>query len=347
MFSCSGSNVYQIEGGLSNLENATLYFVYESSEGNVIDTVLCDEQGKFSTIRERDNELQVVTIYYNDRTHWFAVYPEAGKPVQVKGDARYPLSLQVKGGNINNKLSEFKKKTASLLKEHDDLLFNTPLANRENATQLANINHELRQSIQNFVTKNPKEEASAILISEYFTDPEEIIQAEELLNLLNPELDDYYIVKNLKVQIAKAKTTMIGAKAPEFNVTNIYGQTFTVDSFTNKYYILAFTALWCDMCQTEVMMLDNIAKKYPEESIDILLISLDDESNEVRDIIKKDSINWNLVTDSAGQAIKLFETYNVSSLPKCFLMDKEGKIIINTSNGMELQQAVDEAMEKQ
>ena len=348
MLSCNRNNLYQIEGRLSNLENTTLYIVFGSSEGNVIDTVLCNEQGQFSLSREREYDFQVIYIYYDDRKHWFAVYPEENQNIQIKGDASYPVLMQVKGGRTNNKLSEFKKKATSLLKERTDISANTnntSLSNREDASQLANINHELRRMIQDFITKNPNEKASSILISEYFTDPEEIIQAEEFLNMLNPELNDFFIVKNLRAQIAKAKTTIVGTKAPEFNVTNIYGQTFTSDSLTNKYYILAFTASWCDMCKTEVMMLNNIAKKYTVDSLDIILISLDSELNEASNFMDQDSIKWNFVTDSAGQAIKLFEVYNVSSLPKCFLMDKDGKIILKTNNGVELQQFVDEIME--
>lgn len=347
MFSCNNKNIYQIEGRLSNLDNTTLYVVYESSEGNMIDTVLCDEQGQFSISHEQDDNLQVITFYYNNRKQWFSVYPEIGKPIQIKGDADYSQLLQIRGGRTNNKLSEFKKKVTILLKEQADILNNrneNSLDNGEGTPQLANIKHELRRVAQDFITKNPTEEASAILISEYFTDPEDMEQTEELLNILSPELNEFYIVRNLKLEIEKAKIIMIGAQAPNFKVTNIYGQTFTTDSFKNKYYILAFTALWCDMCQTEVMMLDDIATKYPKDSLDILLISLDDEFDEVRDMIRQDSIQWNLVTDSAGQAINLFETYNVSSLPKCFLMDKDGKIKLRTTNGVELKQTVDEIM---
>ena len=349
LFSCNRNNIYKIEGRLSNLENTTLYAVYESSEGNIIDTVSCDEQGRFSIIREQIEGLQMITLYYNGRKNWFVVFPEENKPMQIKGDARYAQLLEVKGGHTNNKLSEFKKKAESLIKERTDISANSnyfSLSNREGVPQLANINYELRRLIQDFVAKNNKEEASAIIISVYFSNPEDILQAEELVNMLSSDLDDFFIVKNLKSQIAKAKTTMTGANAPDFMVTNINGKNFTNHSFANKYLILAFTALWCDMCQTEVMMLDDIVEKYPKDSLDILLVSLDDEFSAVRNIIYQDSIDWNLVTDSAGQAINLLETYNVSCLPKCFLIDKEGKIMLSTANGLELQQAVDEVMEK-
>ena len=96
LFSCNNNNIYKIEGRLSNLENTTLYVVYGSMEGNVIDTVSCNEKGQFSIIREREYELQSITIYYNDRNHWFAIFPEPGKSVNIKGDADYPLLIQVK-----------------------------------------------------------------------------------------------------------------------------------------------------------------------------------------------------------------------------------------------------------
>ena len=347
MFSCDRSNIYKIEGQLSGLDNTTLYFVYESSYENHIDTIICDEEGQFSTFREHIEDLQVINIYYNDRKHWFSVFPETGSPVKVKGEADYPLMIDVKGGRTNNKLSEFKKKAAPLLKEMADISDDSRvsiLSKGESIMQLANTNIELRRTIQDFINKYPKEEASAILIYSYYTDPEIMLQAEELLNILTPELDEFFVVKKLKTLISKARTTMVGAEAPDFRVVNTYGQTLTPDHFANKYYILAFTALWCDMCQTETIMLDQMAAKYSKDSLEILFVSLDDEFDKVRDIIQKDSSKWNLVTDSAGQAIKLFETYNVNSLPSCFLIDKDGKIKLRTNNSIELQQVVEEVM---
>lgn len=76
------------------------------------------------------------------------------------------------------------------------------------------------------------------------------------------------------------------------------------------------------MCQTEDLYLDEVAMKYPKEKVDMLLVSLDDDQAEVRKVLAKDSIGWNLVTDSAGQAAMLVDLYNVSALPRCFLIDE-------------------------
>ena len=329
---------------MSNLDDETFYAVYEASGANLIDTVLCNEQGRFTVFREHEDDLQVITLYYNNRGQWITIYPEAGKPVKVKGDARYPQLLQIKGGRINDKLNQFRQKAAPLLKELADLQReNTESASLsdEKSIHATNLKLELRKAVKDFITKNPDEYASAVLIYEYFAYPNEYEQTEDLLQILSPEVNDFYLVKNMREEIEKIKTTAAGAKAPDFRVTNIYGQTFTVDSFANKHFVLAFTALWCDMCQTEVMKLDNIISKYSKDSLDVLLISLDDEVKDIREMIRRDSIQWNLVADSAGQAIRLFDIYNVNSLPKCFLIDREGVILLNTKNGEELRRMVD------
>jgi peroxiredoxin len=82
--------------------------------------------------------------------------------------------------------------------------------------------------------------------------------------------------------------------------------------------------------------------KYPKEKLEMLLISLDDKQDKVRQVLAKDSIAWNLITDSAGQATMLVDLYNVSALPRCFLIDEEGKIVLRTDNGIEIEQVLKE-----
>ena len=42
-----------------------------------------------------------------------------------------------------------------------------------------------------------------------------------------------------------------------------------------------------------------------------------------------------------GQAIHLLEAYNISSLPRCFVLDTNGTIVLKTDNGIELKQSLE------
>ena len=213
------------------------------------------------------------------------------------------------------------------------------------ASRLANVNHLLDEEAAAAIKKYPDEEASVVLIQHYFNHPDDTRRMDELLAVLSPKLNDFYLVRKLQEYSTRAKRTALGAEAPGFNVKNIYGTPVSLDSFPQKYLLLAFTAPWCDMCQTEDLFLDEVAMKYPKEKVDMLLISLDDNQAEVRKVLANDSIDWNLVTDSAGQAAMLVDLYNVSALPRCFLIDEEGMIILKTDNGVEIKQTLENLIE--
>ena len=349
---CGGDYVYRINGELSNLEDQTIYAVFEKENYKLVDTITCSKPGVFE-FRQNEVDFQTATLFFESKEFWVTAYLEAGKTVKITGDAHAPSLIQVKGGRVNNELTEFKKDHKSLLKELADLTNTLTSKNFKSSEQetditarLADVNMRLKEAAIHYVKENPEEEASPVLIQYFFSDPDDTRKIEELLALLSPELKDNYLVKQLEQYNVRAKRTALGAEAPDFSIKNIYGKPVSLDSFPDKYLLLTFTAPWCDMCQTEDLFLDKVATTYPKDKLDILLISLDDDSNNVRKVLAKDSIDWNLVTDSAGQASVLLDLYNVSVLPRCFLIDENHKILMKTENGIEVRQTLENLFEE-
>lgn len=351
MSSCGRDFVYRVEGELSNLDDEIIYVVFEKDNYKVVDTVICTKPGQF-IIEQKRGGFDCATVFYDNKKHWVTAYLEPGETVEITGDAKSPLLIQVKGGQINDKLTSFKKKLTPLLTELTNLSkslnnkdLNNSIEETDIAARLANINMQLSEEAVKYVKEHPDEEVSVVLVQSFFSDPDDTRKIDELLALLDPKLKDFFLVKDLEQYSARAKRTALGAEAPDFSVRNIYGKTVSLDSFPQKYVLLTFTAPWCDMCQTEDLYLDKVASKYPKNELAILLVSLDDNPASVRDVLKKDSITWNLVTDSAGQAAMLIDLYNVSVLPRCFLIDEDQKIILKTENGIEIKQTLENLLE--
>lgn len=350
--SCGKDVAYRIEGKLSNLEDETLYAVFENDSRKLVDTITCEKPGQFSLKREA-GDFNTVTIFFNNKKSWTTAYLIPGEKVSISGDALFPSLLQVKGGKVNDQLNAFRKSVTPLLKEQADLV--KILTNKQNPvntieetdipSRLTNVNHTLSERAMEYIQEHPDQEASVVLLQYYFMNPDDTRKMDELLAVLSPKLKDFYLYGKLQDYSVKAQRTSLGAEAPGFNVKNIYGHAVALDSFPQRYLLLAFTAPWCDMCQTEDLYLDKVAMKYPKEKVDMLLVSLDDDPGEVRKLLMKDSIDWNLVTDSAGQATMLVDLYNVNALPRCFLIDEEGKIIMKTDNGVEIQQTLEKLVE--
>ncbi len=351
LFACGSKYVYRVEGKLSNLEDQTVYVVFEREDYRVVDTLTCEKSGQFRFDQKMEG-FHSATVYFTDKEHWITVYLEPGLKVSISGDARYPQLLQVKGGKTNEKLSAFRKAHAALLRERIDLgdrlkdSGNNSNEETDLVSRISSLDMQLTEEAMTYIQEHPDEEASVALIQAYFMKPDDTRRMDELLAALDPALKNFYLVRELEQYSARAKRTAIGAEAPGFSVKDIYGQSMSLDSFPQKYLLLTFTAPWCDMCQTEDLYLDKVATKYPKDKLDILLISLDANQTAVRDVLKKDSIKWNLVTDSAGQASMLLDLYNVNALPRCFLIDEEGKIIMKTESGVEIKQTLEKIFDE-
>ncbi|MDR2498659.1 MAG: AhpC/TSA family protein [Tannerellaceae bacterium] len=349
---CSDSGVCRIEGKITNLEDDTIYVVFESEEMSMVDTIECYQPGRFRTELHQEGFRQA-TFFFDDRTAWFTVYLDdlQANKIEITGDVRFPTLLYAKGGRTNNELSTFRKKVEALLREDTKIrqtIVNASLSqNNELISRSADIKNQLNEQALIYIHDNPAKAASAVLIKTYFADPNDTRRIDELLITLSPEIQDHYLVSDLQQYSIRAKRTALGAEAPDFAATNIYGYSVSLDSFPQKYLLLTFTAPWCDMCRIDELYLNEIDRKYTKDQIEQLLITLDDDLVGLRSILKTDSIKWNLIADSAGQATQLFDLYNVSMLPRCFLIDEEGKIILKTENGVEIKQTLERLIQKE
>ena len=290
--SCGKDVSYRIEGKLSNLEDETLYAVFENDNYKVVDTITCEKPGQFS-LKRNEGDFNTVTIFFDNKKSWTTAYLIKGEKITISGDALYPSLLQVKGGRINDQLNSYKKSISPLLKEQADLFkiltnkgsYTNTTEETDIPSRLTNVNHTLSERAMEYIQAHPDEEASAVLLQYYFMNPDDTRKLDELLAVLSPKLNNFYLIRKLQEYSAKAQRTLLGAVAPGFHVKNVYGQTVSLDSFPQRYLLLAFTAPWCDMCQTEDLFLDKVAMKYPKEKVDMLLISLDDDPKEVRKLL--------------------------------------------------------------
>ena len=346
--SCGKDYAYRVEGEISNLENQTVYAVFEKDNYKQVDTVVCEKPGRFK-IDQPEEGFHSVTLFFDGRAHWVTAYLEKpGSTVRIEGDATLPSQLRVKGGRTNDQLTAFKKKHSQQLAELDRLLASlddkqgdSSIDETDITARLADVNMQLSEEAIQYIKEHPDEPASVVLIQTFFCDPDDTRKIDELLALLDPELKGFFLSKELEQYSARAKRTALGAEAPDFSVKDVYGKPMSLDSFPGRYLLLAFTAPWCEMCQTEDLFLDKVATKYPDDKLSILLVSLDDNPANVRGLLAKDSISWNVVTDSAGQAAMMIDLYNVSVLPRCFLIDEDHKILMKTEYGVEIRQTLE------
>lgn len=343
---CGKAPAYQIEGELASLPDSTLYVVFENADGTSVDT-LESQGGKFKAER-KDGDYSVVTVYYDQQARWITAYPAKGKKIKITGDARYPELADIKGGRTNDEVTAFKESVKKLIREKHDIVNRLKNDDKSNpqednaSSKLAHIRLQLSEAAVHYIQQHPGEEASAVLIRTYLMDPDDTRKMDEMLALLHSEVKESPLVKELEAFSKKIKQTAPGQEALDFTVKDIYGKELSLSDFERQYLLLSFAAPWCERCKTDNSYLKEIRKRFPEKELGMLTVTLDSDQTEMRNTIKKDSIGWYLVSDSSGYASQLIDLYGVNAIPKNYLIDNTGKIILRSENGKEIQETLAE-----
>ena len=91
--------------------------------------------------------------------------------------------------------------------------------------------------------------------------------------------------------------------------------------------IVSFFATWCKPCLKEIAELKPILEKFKDKEIKLLLIDLKEERPIVEKFLKQHNLPGIILLDKYGVASK---RYGVTTLPRLFVIDKNGKLVWNT-----------------
>ncbi len=128
-----------------------------------------------------------------------------------------------------------------------------------------------------------------------------------------------------------------------WQLEDVNGNTFDFASTKNKVVLINFWATWCPPCIAEMPSLEKLHNDYKDKII-FLFVSNED-SEKISMFITKNDYTFN-VYKPLTQYPKVF---NVSSIPRTFLIDKKGNIVIDKTgasnwNSKKVRTTIDELL---
>jgi Peroxiredoxin len=338
MESCGNSDFYSISGEIKGLVHPDLYVVTpKDSVSFHLDTISV-EKGKF-TYKGKTEQMQPVVIYMETGNVWITVWIKNGESISLKGDANYPELILAKGNEINDLLSEFKEENKSLIQERGDLRdkelqtqnlnddLNLDLSDVSTSFQIKNLDLVLKNKAEDFVRLHPASVASLVLIQDYIVDMEDARSLQVYLDLLQGDAREDALYHKLKELISRKSVTAEGNLAPEFSLHTTSNDTITLDKYRGKYLLVSFVASWCQVCEADYDSLSIVRKDFSKKNMELLTVSLDENSADWEKIIEERKFDWDQVIENKGRASEIVVNYKINSLPTHYLIDKEGIIV--------------------
>lgn len=333
--SCDGdkSSNLTISGQLENLSGDYFYAVCEQPDSAYVDTIRINDKGEFLFETTIDT-LTVVSLYFNGNTKTTSILVDKGWNIKIEGDVLFPDLISVKGGEVNDDLTAFKKKNEALLRKRAETL-NSIEANAlidtlvsKNLSELRNTNFELSDIAAEYIKANPDKLASVILIGMFFKDESTIPRLDENLNLLRGKAAMFRLAAQLRQYSNKVKQSQVNSTAPMFTSVDRKGKNISINDYRGKYVLLSFVSTTCNMCNAErpemVKIYTDLKKK--RQDIEFITIVIDTEEKAITKAIN-DSVKWVVIPEPGGWSAKQLEQYNIRELPYHILISPYGVIL--------------------
>ncbi|MCL6570717.1 MAG: TlpA family protein disulfide reductase [Bacillus sp. (in: Bacteria)] len=119
----------------------------------------------------------------------------------------------------------------------------------------------------------------------------------------------------------------IGAKAPDFELKTLTGETVKLSSLKGKKVMLNFWATWCPPCKAEMPEMEQFSKEANEDIV-VLAVNIDPQLD-VQGFVDENKITFPILLDAEDI---VNETYQVLSIPTTYFIDSQG-IIQNKYTG--------------
>lgn len=122
-----------------------------------------------------------------------------------------------------------------------------------------------------------------------------------------------------------------------FEAVTLDGHRVSAESLAGRVVLLDFWATWCVPCLGEIPHLREARERFPREDLAIFGVSLDQGARrEVEAFLRRHGMSWPQLWDGRGFAGDLARRFRVESLPRSFLIDREGRIVATDLRGKEL-----------
>ena len=133
-----------------------------------------------------------------------------------------------------------------------------------------------------------------------------------------------YIIAIILFFSSLAQAAGLGDAAPQCPDAKYSDQTeLNFSKYKGRVLLVDFWATWCPPCKKSMPFLNHLHNEYHARDFEVLAINVDEDSDEAKNFLTSNPIDYPTTFDPNGSCPQTFE---VKAMPSSYLVDKDGVI---------------------
>lgn len=124
----------------------------------------------------------------------------------------------------------------------------------------------------------------------------------------------------------EAAMVRVGQTAPTFVAQDTSGEVFDLSHHQGKIVVLNFFATWCGPCLQELPLLQKLHDKHRDsDKVAFVVVGREETDETVASFQKEHQFTFRMVADPER---KIYSQYAKSLIPRTYLIDEQGQIVL-------------------
>ena len=178
---------------------------------------------------------------------------------------------------------------------------------------------------ENLTLLQEKDFMNAMLSGDYMPEPyidnDKVVKAYVLRKASEEEKNRFKEAQANRSDNMQNQNEIIGKEAIPFSVTDILGNSYSLESLKGKVIVINFWFIECKPCVMEMPELNELVAKFKGDDVVFLGFATNDKSK-IESFLKSKSFNYNIIASSG----EIANTYNVNSFPTHLVIDKNSVV---------------------
>ncbi len=113
--------------------------------------------------------------------------------------------------------------------------------------------------------------------------------------------------------------------APDFSLPSMSGGQLSLKDYRGKVVFINFWATWCATCKVEMPSMEKVYRKFKDQGLEMLTISVDKDQSLIRPFLKEYDLTFPVLLDPKSETAK--KAYKTTGVPETFIVNKQGIIV--------------------